>query len=153
MLAAATTMSWTQVHISGLKQNLTLDNDALEATMNDLFGLSFNKDWAGVGTSTFKRTDTNELRGYAFLSFLSQQGAVLTVETINNSTSSNLGKLQAALSQANKHKQKQSSGSKQQSQGGGSASLRLKRRRAPPAPKHPVKSSSGNSKLYRSMKL
>jgi hypothetical protein len=159
-------MSWTQVHVSGIQQDLSLENDALEEALEDLLELgNVDKDWAGPGTSTFKRMDddTNRLRGYAFLSFLSKEGAMLAVEAINNSNSTNhaIGKLQAALSTSGsststaqaKHKTsftcKKNKGQSQSS----NASTRLKRRRAPPAPKHPVKSSSDTAKLYRSMKL
>jgi RNA recognition motif-containing protein len=158
-------MSWTQVHVSGIQQELTLEDDALEETFEDLFELNNDdKDWAGPGTSTFKRVeDTNRLRGYAFLSFLSKEGAMVAVEAINNNTTSTpLGQLHAALSHNAKttnskpknNGRKQQGSKQQQGQSQSSnASLRLRRRRAPPAPKHPVKSSSDTARLYRSMKL
>jgi hypothetical protein len=149
--------------VSGIQQELTLEDDALEETLANLFELNNDeKDWAGPGTSTFKRMDdTNKLRGYGFLSFLSKEGAMVAVEAINTTSSSvstNLGCLQAALSHCNAKTTNTKTGSKKQGPKQGqsqssNASLRLRRRRAPPAPKHPVKSSSDTARLYRSMQL
>ena len=127
--------------------------------------------WAGEGTSTFKRhapskksgntpiSDDQEPNnqqqkqpllhssgfGYGFLSFLSQRGAAAAVEVIDGANC-NLGNLRAELSQPNKNAKKK------QGIANGNADvrdLRLRRKRAPPAAKHPVKTSSNVAKLYR----
>jgi hypothetical protein len=145
-------MSWVQVHVSGIHQDLTLDDDAIEERMNQDLSLSDNVElcWAGPGTSIWKRNDNNELRGYGFLSFLSHQGAIMMIEQINASaaedTCSDMGKLSAELSQP----KKKQANKKQTNQQTNSSNLRLRRQRAQPAGKHPVRSSSDKAKLHRS---
>ena len=140
-------MSWTQVHVAGINRDLLLDDDALESSLNELFRLSETTDWAGEGTSTFKRLSNNQLRGYGFLSFLSTSGAATAIQNMHG-VACNLGIIHAELSQPTKGKAKQ----KQQgstSNEGDHRDVRLRRKRAPPAGKHPVKTSSNVAKLYR----
>jgi hypothetical protein len=141
-------MSWTQVHVAGINRDLLLDDDGLESALNELFRLSETTDWAGEGTSTFKRLPNNQLRGYGFLSFLSASGAATAIQNIQGVTC-NLGILHAELSQPNKGKAKQKSQGNATSDGDNNTDVRLRRKRAPPAGKHPVKTSSNVAKLYR----
>ena len=162
-------MSWTQVHVSGINTDLQLDDDALEAALNELFQLSeTTTDWAGEGTSTFKRlaSDNNnnnhhqQLRGYGFLSFLSARGAATAIQKIQNAPKPcHLGTLHAELSRQstkgsnsnniNKTGKQQGNNNNNNNNKDDTRDVRLRRKRAPPAGKHPVKTSSNVAKLYR----
>jgi len=123
--------AWIQVHISGLPPTRQLD------TLEETLGKLFNTDttawaWAGSGTTVLKQSrDGNS--SYAFAAFYSTEGALEAVELINKSG----GDMHAELS---KPKEKQPK--KEISEG----HVRLRRKRAPPAPKHPVVNSSAPRK-------
>lgn len=169
---SGSSMSWTQVYVTGLAQTVEPCDDDLEDLLAKRYCLDNHHhgddndnlphvDWAGPGTSLFKRDPTtNASRGYAFLSFLTLESAETMVARINNhttedpaadaTTSSNSTELllppnlRAELSKPkpkNKSNKKKNSNDKEDL-----ADVRLRRKRAPPIRKHPVIVSSDKKK-------
>uniref|UniRef100_A0A7S3P8V2 RRM domain-containing protein n=1 Tax=Amphora coffeiformis TaxID=265554 RepID=A0A7S3P8V2_9STRA len=130
----STNNGWSQVYISGLAQSVLPNNDELETMLEERYDLATDTDlhWAGLGSSIVKRADDGACRGYAFLSFLSLEGATRAIEKINAA-----GLLKAELSNLKKKpKKKETKGS------GDLPNIRLRRQRKAPAAKHPVIVSS-----------
>lgn len=164
-------MSWTQVYVTGLAQTVEPCDDDLEDLLAKRYCLDNHHhgddndnlphvDWAGPGTSLFKRDPTtNASRGYAFLSFLTLESAETMVARINNHTTEDPAvdptnsnstelllppNLRAELSKPkpkNKSNKKKNSNDKEDL-----ADVRLRRKRAPPIRKHPVIVSSDKKK-------
>lgn len=160
----SSTMSWTQVYVTGLSQTNDPSDEELEGLLDARYGLSSSEDmmtWAGPGTTLIKRDkDTDACRGYAFLAFFSSQGASIAVNKINGySRQENADEevhdddglissllppqLRAELSKPNAK-----SGRKKQTneQGGDYSDLRLRRQRGAAVRKHPVIINSDKTK-------
>lgn len=134
-------MSWTQVHVAGLSP-LTTRESFDESVVNLLEDDATT--WAGPGTTIVKQTTTKD-KCYCFVAFHTLTGALVAVERINGYTGDDvqLMNLQAALSQKAAKKKK---GSSAPSASSNLADVRMRRKRAPPAPKHPVVKSSAAPK-------
>jgi len=134
--------SWTQVHVSGLDA-ASLSLESFELALSSLF-VHEDDLWAGPGTTILKQA-RNSNNAYCFIAFYSLQGAVNAVERLNsyNGNDQRLLNLQADLSQP---KPKKATKSQQNQQQQTDDNIRLRRKRAPPAPKHPIRQSSAPSK-------
>jgi hypothetical protein len=157
-------MSWTQVYVTGLSQTNDPSDEELEGLLDARYSLSSSEDmmtWAGPGTTLVKRDkETDACRGYAFLAFLSSQGASIAVDRINGysrqSDSNEEGtvhdddlnlsllppQLRAELSKPNA----KSGRKKQTNDSGDYSDLRFRRKRAAAVRKHPVIINSDKSK-------
>jgi len=133
-------MSWTQVHVSGLPQTAEPDDEEIEQMLEQRYSLSSSCDWAGEGTTVVKRQD-EKCRGYCFLSFLTLAGATTAMDRVNVTDGF---PLKAELS-----KPKGNSKKEKKVDGGDTRDLRLKRMRGQPVRKHPVLTSSDQSKFAR----
>ena len=139
-------MSFTQIHISGLKRSIEPTNEVIEQLLDKRYQLSSNDSilWAGVGTTLIKRDDKGNCRGFAFMSFYSKDGALCAVEKINNynhDTSTSTLQLPISLhAEISNPKGKKKKNNKDKEED--LPDLRLRRQRAPPIRKHPVITSS-----------
>ena len=136
---SSSTNGWTQVYLSGLEKTSLPTDEDLETLWEERYGLSVDASlmWAGKGTSIVKRSDDGICRGYAFLSFLSLDGATRAVERINNSGDD---QLRAEISKPKKKQNKATKGGQDYSD------IRLRRQRKAPVAKHPVIVSSNGKK-------
>ena len=153
----SSSMSWTQVYISGLSQSIDPSDDDIETLLDSRYDLT-NSDallWAGPGTTLIKRDDGGSCRGFAFLTFYSTEGASTVVDRINNNNTQQRGgsdstlpwqRLRAELSDPKAAKE-QKKGKERRKVGSNDISdLRLRRQRKAPIRKHPVIRSSDGSK-------
>jgi len=136
--------SWTQVHLSGLDA-APLSLESFELALSSLF-VDEDDLWAGPGTTILKQA-RNSNNAYCFIAFYSLQGAVKAVERLNgyNGNDERLLNLRAELSQPKPKKATKSQHNQQQKQQTDD-NIRLRRKRAPPAPKHPIRRSSAPPK-------
>jgi RNA recognition motif-containing protein len=142
-------MSWTQIHVSGLSETTSPDDEELERLLQERYKLEEDSEltWAGPGTTLIKRDkDTQACRGYCFLCFLSLQGASNAIEKINAFWEEDQygeglpPQLHAELSQP-KAKAK-----KQTNEANSHGDVRLRRKRKESVMKHPVIVSSNKVK-------
>mmetsp|Transcript_25786 Transcript_25786/g.29480 ORF Transcript_25786/g.29480 Transcript_25786/m.29480 type:complete len:159 (+) Transcript_25786:179-655(+) len=150
-------MSWTQVYISGLYRTADHTDEDIETHLNARYRLAedTNSLWAGSGSTLVKRDDAGCPRGFAFLTFYSEEGAEIIVDRINADASSSdrLGcfttdtsvlplELHAELSNPKKGAKKKKDNKKQDNL----SDVRMKRPRGAPVRKHPVITSSNGKK-------
>ena len=143
------TNGWTQVYLSGLEKSLLPTDEELEAAWEERYGLSdtaADTSWAGPATSIIKRTDDGICRGYAFLSFLSSDGAARAVAIINDNSTSQEDDQNALHAEISKPKKKPNKASSSSSKGQDFSDVRLRRQRKAPVAKHPVIVSSNGKK-------
>mmetsp|Transcript_12218 Transcript_12218/g.20119 ORF Transcript_12218/g.20119 Transcript_12218/m.20119 type:complete len:164 (-) Transcript_12218:3487-3978(-) len=151
-------MSWTQVYVTGLARAINPSDEEIEAYLCKRYSLAVTADdsnsgddaagnimWAGEGSTLIKRDESGCCRGFAFLTFLSVDGAMMIIDRINNGNSEESDNggdhmtLRAELSNPKGGTKKKSN---KKNNDDNLPDLRLRRQRKLPVRKHPVITSS-----------
>ena len=152
------------MYIKGLSETVYPDNDHLDDLLEHRYGFS-DLTWAGPGSTIVKRSADGACRGYAFVSFLTPEGAAQavvqineyavidqhrvlpTIDTVDGDESSQ--QLPVSISAAlctSKPKKKKEQKSATSQQHKSSDYTRFRRQRGAPVRKHPVIRSSDGTR-------
>jgi RNA recognition motif-containing protein len=90
-MTSSSSSSWTQVYITGLSRSIHPTDDTIESMLDERYQLlspvvssSCCGGWAGYGTTIIKRDTEGKCRGFAFVSFHSNESATMFVDRVNN---------------------------------------------------------------------
>ena len=89
-MTSSSSSSWTQVYITGLSRSIRPTDDTIESMLAERYQLlspvssSCCGGWAGYGTTIIKRDTEGKCRGFAFVSFHSNESATMFVDRVNN---------------------------------------------------------------------
>jgi hypothetical protein len=128
-------MSWTQVYVSGMAIDATVKS--VEATLAPVLVVS-DSSWVGEGSTVVKCSQTHNTV-YCFLAFLTLEGAAAAIDRIHNNFLDLGWDAELAQPKPKKMPRKETDCTTEKC-------VRLRRKRAPPAPKHPVLKSSAPAK-------